>query len=534
MRKRHMAVAGLLATAVLTMVGAGPVSAAPAGLTAGNFQLRKGAYNSTIASLDAVLPKVDTQTILNNTNRTTTACGAHAQALITSFCWDTSPDDEGTYDWYPQGITTSGDAYPSGGYTGKPAILVSWYWNGASPQRGTRLAFIDYSNPSAPTYRVVLLVRPYVDSGGHPNFKAETTTDSAGAVDSLHAGGIAWYGHYVYVVDTWGGFRVFDLNHLWDVHSTDGDAIGRQSDGTYEAYGYTYVLPEAFRYTASTANGYPALRYSSVSLDRTGTSDSMVVSEYNTGATDTHRVVRFPADPSMWELGPASTDGLVHATEAYETGITHMQGIASIRGRFFASTSYTTSSASYGSLYTFTRGESATGFLNVLQAHPEDVSYWPATDALWSLSETPGNRVVYAMRASLLGWPTVQQGDTGDRVKTVQYLLNHLQNAGLAVDGDFGSVTAAAVKTFQSAHGLAADGIVHATTWVDLMMALSPGATGDAVRAVQNELTAHGFAAPVTGTFDQTTSDNLVAFQNANGLQASGTVDADTWRTLVL
>ena len=33
-----------------------------------------------------------------------------------------------------------------------------------------------------------------------------------------------------------------------------------------------------------------------------------------------------------------------------------------------------------------------------LPVGPEDISYWPSRDQLWSLSEYPGRRYVFAMR----------------------------------------------------------------------------------------------------------------------------------------
>ena len=34
---------------------------------------------------------------------------------------------------------------------------------------------------------------------------------------------------------------------------------------------------------------------------------------------------------------------------------------------------------------------------------PEDITYWPSTDELWSLSEYPGHRYVFAMRRGWFG-----------------------------------------------------------------------------------------------------------------------------------
>jgi hypothetical protein len=44
------------------------------------------------------------------------------------------------------------------------------------------------------------------------------------------------------------------------------------------------------------------------------------------------------------------------------------------------------------------------------------------------------------------------------------------------------------VKSFQSAEGLTADGIVGAHTWPALVVETSNGSTGDAVKAVQSQI----------------------------------------------
>lgn len=57
---------------------------------------------------------------------------------------------------------------------------------------------------------------------------------------------------------------------------------------------------------------------------------------------------------------------------------------------------------------------------------------------------------------------TLKKGCVGDDVKTLQKIL------GVAVDGCFGAQTELAVKKWQSAHGLVADGIVGPITWAAL------------------------------------------------------------------
>ena len=65
---------------------------------------------------------------------------------------------------------------------------------------------------------------------------------------------------------------------------------------------------------------------------------------------------------------------------------------------------------------------------------------------------------------------TVGYGYTtsGYCVKKLQWDLNKIQGAGLAIDGSFGPATNSATKTYQSRHSLTADGIVGARTWGSL------------------------------------------------------------------
>lgn len=68
--------------------------------------------------------------------------------------------------------------------------------------------------------------------------------------------------------------------------------------------------------------------------------------------------------------------------------------------------------------------------------------------------------------------PEIEDGSTGAAVQLLQQDLN-LLGAGLAVDGDFGPLTLAAVENFQRSAGLTVDGIVGPLTWAALETAVA-------------------------------------------------------------
>lgn len=63
----------------------------------------------------------------------------------------------------------------------------------------------------------------------------------------------------------------------------------------------------------------------------------------------------------------------------------------------------------------------------------------------------------------------VKNGSKGDAVKVCQAALNVRNGAGLHVDGECGSLTASAIKKWQSAHGLEVDGQCGQKTWQSLL-----------------------------------------------------------------
>lgn len=125
-------------------------------------------------------------------------------------------------------------------------------------------------------------------------------------------------------------------------------------------------------------------------------------------------------------------------------------------------------------------------------------------------------------------------GNRGEDVKAIQYLLRHRGYTSVPADGVFGSSTDSAVKSFQSARGLGADGIVGANTWNALVVTVQQGSTGDAVRAVQSLLNAkRSSGLAVDGIFGTGTKSAVTTFQSHAGIGADGIVGPTTWKNLV-
>jgi peptidoglycan hydrolase-like protein with peptidoglycan-binding domain len=130
-------------------------------------------------------------------------------------------------------------------------------------------------------------------------------------------------------------------------------------------------------------------------------------------------------------------------------------------------------------------------------------------------------------------WPLVRPGaaEPDDfRVRPVQHLLR-ARGFSVAVDGVFGPLTAEAVRQFAlSQRAVDVDNVVGNLTWPELIVQVGPGATGDAVRAVQVLLP----QLTVDGVFGSDTATAVTKFQEMWGLATDGIVGPITWRTLVI
>ncbi len=128
-----------------------------------------------------------------------------------------------------------------------------------------------------------------------------------------------------------------------------------------------------------------------------------------------------------------------------------------------------------------------------------------------------------ALLPTRAGAALYRSGSSGKAVSTIQQNLYGL-GYGCTPDGIFGAQTAAAVRAFQSEHGLTADGIAGEKTLTAL---------GEEVQWVQNRLNALGYSAGTAdGVFGSNTKKAVRAFQSDYGLTVDGIAGSATCSAL--
>jgi len=317
--------------------------------------------------------RVDLDVMLGDLDRQGRRSWLPARAVHRAYTFDRA--DRRDRRWWPQGVTTSADASEEETVGGRRIVVVSWYAKDLpgddSGNQGARLTFYDVDSRR---YRHVLLVVPELKDGRLTMVPLR-----------VHAGGIVWHGPYLHVAATAKGFVTCRLDDLFQVP----DDIARVS-----SYGYRYVLPVRFAYQAMTDEGHERLRYSFISLDRGSSPPALVAGEYAFG-DKTKRLARFPIDGAT-QLLATSEDGLSRPA-GLDEGVGQMQGVVVARGRFHVTVSHgpwMPGSVYVGRPGAFTRHRWATPM------GPEDITYWPSADLLWSVSEHPHRRWIFAMRRS--------------------------------------------------------------------------------------------------------------------------------------
>ncbi|MET0133508.1 MAG: hypothetical protein ABW215_07930 [Kibdelosporangium sp.] len=341
-------------------------------------------FDTVNAALVSKLGTAAVHTVMDNANhdRVGLPSSFSVNGLETGFRFDST--DNSDCKNYPQGITTSRDAVGtanSGNYDGHQLVVVSWYTKdacGGSGQR-SRITLVDWDATYPNKYRKVLLVEP-TGTAAAPNFKDIP----------IHAGGVSWYGDYLYVADTGRGMRVFDMRKILKTNTGGtADQIGRQSDTVYYAHNYAYVLPQVGTITSNTTSG-TSVRWSTISLDRV--SPSIVVTEYTCQSCADYpnrapRAIRYPFASGTTTFAATTT-----ANQALQLPWYNINGLASHNNRWWFA------SSGQKQLYYWTPSAGSTTYGWVSGA--ESISYWEDTtnpDLLWTLQEGVGNRNVFAV-----------------------------------------------------------------------------------------------------------------------------------------
>lgn len=454
----------------------------------GDFTLSAGAMNaetsSRVSRLDAVLPKQGVQDLLVAANRTMVpwCTGSdpfgRAPAPDMKYCLD--GDDSKSTEWIPQAVTGVSDAKDNelwgqagniqmfGSYDGddpgrhKPGSSVGnctesdLKASDACNQKGVRVTFSQSrTNPAGGSpeikYRHVLLAWTYKNSADHISFDGLHASEDP-IQKGVHAGGMVWYGNYLYLADTRNGIRVFDMRKIMDLNP-DGDAttkdpMGADTDGVrttadvrtktkvgrhknvWYSFGYRYVMPQvaAWKFKATQSNprspsfacvssGAPKASY--LSLDRTTVPDRLLMGEYcrpqvgghpSAHYPSTGRIASYPVAALEQRSGAVAAQGWANYLPLPDGGA---QGAAAHNGKLYVNVSrgknlngHLHRAAWDKSALTLTGPpmESATGL--------EDLYVERGSGRLWSISEHGPNtkecgslchRVLYAHQLSSVG-----------------------------------------------------------------------------------------------------------------------------------
>ena len=268
-----------------------------------------------------------------------------------------------TQTWWPQGIAV-------GTHEGVPVAITSWY---AQPkggrEMGARVSVVDLRDPRRPRYHHVLLVAPRRTADG-------TAFDPV----VVHAGGIVWSGDRLLVAATGGGFREFRLSGILSLPARG--LLGRGLRRGSGPFGYRYVLPE-FGTFAPPKTKDPKLRYSFIALHNDDDAGELLLvsGEYSK-----------KGEPRLAQLRLYDQHAAVDQT--------HVPGIAEMQGAVLADDTWFVNAS---------RGDKLGGDLwvgapdamvrheHVLPPGPEDMALWPERRQIWSVTEFPGKRWVYAI-----------------------------------------------------------------------------------------------------------------------------------------
>jgi len=135
--------------------------------------------------------------------------------------------------------------------------------------------------------------------------------------------------------------------------------------------------------------------------------------------------------------------------------------------------------------------------------------------------------------------PVLQKGSTDPAVRDLQEAIKALGYDPAPTDGTFGAATESAVKAFQQARGITADGIVGKVTWINIDEAdqsepvLKIGSTGLPVRRAQKRMSLVGYdIGGVDGRYGTKTQAAVRKLQQQYGIGVDGIVGPQTWSVI--
>ncbi|WP_309102874.1 hypothetical protein [Microbacterium sp.] len=267
-----------------------------------------------------------------------------------------------TTSWYPQGIDT-------GIWDGRPALAVSWF---RQDRRGNHLA------------SRIALIDPKRSS--HLDVALSIEDDDGALVPArIHAGGLAWFEHRLFVAATGQGIWEFDLS---DLRRVSGGLARRLRGGSDRG------LPAAALVAVRSRVHAVPLRCSFIGrvFDDAGRPlGRVLIGEYRTD--DRGRIGEF----SIPEDGAG---GFVGRLE-FSPGIPRMQGAVRWGAQHFISQS---DLMLPGKLWSGPR-EDLRRHDVTLPVGPEDLALDPEAGVLWSLGEHPWRRVVRGIPFARIGLP---------------------------------------------------------------------------------------------------------------------------------
>ena len=341
---------------------------------------------------------------LGRTGRTARRSGFLGRPAGAGLAWDLR--DDLSRRWWPQGITTSADAgaldstaSPASParreeHAGRSVVLTSAYskvLDGVG--HGARISVVDVTDPDRVRYGHVLLVKAVAQDRG---VQLEPV--------SSHAGGLVWHGEHLHVAATRGGFHTFRLSDLVAVDGLEQpDVLGPLPGGGLGAHGHRWVLPTRVVHAARTDEGASPFRYSWLSSASEEGRTSLVTGEYaHPSKAGSTRLAEIAVDPATGLPG-LDADGRVRPV-LLGSGVVQAQGAVRVRGRLYVGSS--NGRFRRGSIWVGPADDvqprSFTRRPGVLPVGPEDLTYWPSRDQLWTVTEYPGRRRIVAVdRADL-------------------------------------------------------------------------------------------------------------------------------------